>query len=122
MIELIEKVKQWAHDRNLINGSDSKTQCLKLMAEVGELADSINKHDIIADDIGDCLVVLTIIAEQHNLSLSDCLETAYNDIKDRRGIMLDGVFIKESDEAYQGALAVLAARRVHLPEILKEQA
>lgn len=122
MNTLIEKVKNWAHERNLINGSDSKTQCLKLVSEVGELSDSINKQRNLADDIGDCLVVLTIIAEQNSLELSYCLNQAYSEIKDRKGVMLDGVFIKDTDEAYQGALAVIAARRVHLPESLREQA
>ena len=122
MFDLINNVIDWARERNLIEGSDSKTQCLKLISEVGELADSINKQKNVADDIGDCLVVLIIIATQNNLHINDCLEHAYDTIKDRKGIMLDGVFIKETDEAYQSALAVLAARRVHLPELLKVQA
>ena len=49
------------------------------------------------DDIGDCMVVLAIIAEQHGLTISNCLEHAYNDIKDRKGKMIDGVFVKESE-------------------------
>lgn len=104
MKEQINKVIQWAHDRNLIHGSDAKTQALKLMSEFGELADSINKQKDMRDDIGDCLVVLTIIATQHGLELSDCLEVAYNDIKDRKGIMLDGLFIKDTDPSYKDCL------------------
>lgn len=113
MNELISKVIDWAEERNLINGSDSKTQCLKLVSEVGELSDSVNKGKSLIDDIGDCLVVLAIIAEQNSLDLQYCLKHAYDEIKDRKGIMLDGCYIKESDDAYEGALAVLAARRVH---------
>lgn len=113
MNELISKVIDWAEERNLINGSDSKTQCLKLVSEIGELSDSIAKGNNLIDDIGDCLVVLAIIAEQNSLNLQYCLKHAYEEIKDRKGVMLDGVFIKETDPAYQGALAVLAARRVH---------
>ena len=41
------------------------------------------------------MVVLAIIAEQHDLTVSQCLEHAYNDIKDRKGMMIDGVFVKE---------------------------
>lgn len=100
MDELIEKVQQWAYERNLVNGSDSKTQLIKLMSEMGELADSINKKQDCRDDIGDCLVVLSIIADQQGCTLKQCLEFAYEDIKDRKGIMVDGVFIKESDPAY----------------------
>ena len=96
----IDSILHWADKRNLINGSDPKSQCLKLMSEVGELADNINKKQDCRDDIGDCLVVLTILSKQLGYSLSECMEIAYNDIKDRKGIMVDGVFIKESDPAY----------------------
>jgi len=41
------------------------------------------------------MVVLAIIARQHNLTVTECLEHAYNDIKDRKGQMIDGVFVKE---------------------------
>ena len=43
------------------------------------------------------MVVLINIAERNNLSLTECLEVAYNDIKDRKGKMVDGVFVKEAD-------------------------
>lgn len=112
MNNLIDKVIMWADERNLIKGSDPKSQCLKLMSEIGELADNINKKTDVRDDIGDCLVVLTIIAAQHNLNLDECLMMAYDDIKDRKGIMLDGVFIKSTDPHYDQALAVIGARRV----------
>jgi hypothetical protein len=114
MNELIYKVLSWANDRDLIDGGDSKSQLIKLMSEVGELADSINKKNDVEDDIGDCLVVLTIIAAQHNTTLEDCLAVAYNDIKDRQGVMLDGVFIKSTDPHYDHALAVIGARRASL--------
>jgi len=41
-------------------------------------------------------------------TLAHCLEHAYNEIKDRRGVMLDGVFIKEDDAAYANAVAILS--------------
>lgn len=107
MNELIDKVTQWAHDRNLVLGSNTKTQCLKLISEVGELADNINKGNDCIDDIGDCLVVLTIIAAQNGHTLRECLKCAYNDIKDRRGVMYNGCFIKESDPSYQSVMRVL---------------
>ena len=43
MKELTEKVSQWHHDRNLIDGATSKDQVLKLIQEVGELSDSVFK-------------------------------------------------------------------------------
>ena len=113
MNELINKVIKWGHDRNLIDGGCPKAQMLKCVSEVGELADNVNKQKDIRDDVGDVLVTLILLTAQHDLTLDQCLETAYNDIRERKGIMLDGVFIKDTDPAYDGAMAVLAARRIH---------
>tara|TARA_Y100000590_G_scaffold345698_3_gene395525 strand:- start:11744 stop:12142 length:399 start_codon:yes stop_codon:yes gene_type:complete len=95
---LISKVILWHRDRNLIDGSSDKDQVLKLAQELGELSDSVCKNKDIKDDIGDMLVVMLNIVERNGLSLSECLETAYDDIKDRKGKMVDGVFVKEEDQ------------------------
>ena len=96
-IDYLEMIKQWHHDRNLIDGSDDKTQFAKLIQEAGELSDNICKGKDIRDDIGDMMVVLINIAERNKLTLTECLEVAYNDIKHRTGKMIDGVFVKEAD-------------------------
>jgi NTP pyrophosphatase (non-canonical NTP hydrolase) len=96
MNNLIENVIQWHRDRNLIDGSDDKSQVLKLVQEVGELSDSVCKDEDIQDDIGDMLVVMINICERNNVTLDDCLTTAYRDIEHRTGRMVDGVFVKES--------------------------
>tara|TARA_B110000211_G_C13690476_1_gene382873 strand:- start:290 stop:583 length:294 start_codon:yes stop_codon:yes gene_type:complete len=93
-----EKIVQWHRDRNLIDGATDKDQVCKLIQEVGELSDNVCKGKNVADDIGDCIVVLINIAERNGLTLDDCLSTAWDDIKDRRGRMVDGIFIKEADE------------------------
>jgi NTP pyrophosphatase (non-canonical NTP hydrolase) len=93
--EVIEKTEQWHIDRNLIDGATDKDQVLKLIQEVGELSDNVCKQQDISDDIGDCLVILINIAKRNNLKLESCLNVAYNDIKDRKGKMVDGIFIKE---------------------------
>lgn len=96
---ITEQILQWAQERNLIEGSDSFRQLAKLTEEMGELAGGIakNKPDVIADSIGDCFVVLTILAAQNGLDIQDCIQAAYNEIKDRKGRMVDGVFVKEAD-------------------------
>lgn len=96
MNNLISKVIQWHRDRNLIDGSDDKSQVLKLLQELGELSDSVCKEEDIQDDIGDMLVVMINICERNNVTLDDCLLTAYRDIEHRTGRMVDGVFVKES--------------------------
>lgn len=93
----IQQITQWHHDRNLIEGSDDKTQFAKLISEAGELATSIAKGKDCRDDIGDMMVVLINIAERNGYTIEECLEQAYNDIKDRKGRMINGTFVKESD-------------------------
>lgn len=94
---MISRIKTWHYARNLIDGSTDKDQVHKLIQELGELSDSICKGKDIKDDIGDILVVLINIMERNGLDIKDCLEVAYEDIKDRKGIMKDGIFIKEAD-------------------------
>lgn len=91
-------IRQWAQDRNLIKGSNPERQMIKLIEEVEELAESIsnNNRGEFIDAIGDCIVVLTIMAAQSGLDVEDCIDAAYDEIKDRRGRMVDGVFVKES--------------------------
>tara|TARA_B100001113_G_scaffold202667_1_gene166119 strand:+ start:2053 stop:2355 length:303 start_codon:yes stop_codon:yes gene_type:complete len=91
-------IAQWHHDRNLIDGSTDKDQYMKLIQEAGELSDSLCKDKDIRDDIGDIMVVLINIMVRNNLTMSECLSTAYHDIKDRKGKMIDGIFVKEGDD------------------------
>ena len=98
MHDLIEKVNKWFDDRNLIEGSTDKDQILKLMQELGELSDHACKGEDIRDDLGDMLVVMLNIMKRNNYSINECLQIAYDDIKDRKGKMVDGIFVKESKE------------------------
>jgi uncharacterized protein YabN with tetrapyrrole methylase and pyrophosphatase domain len=95
--EYINNIVQWHHDRNLIDGSTDKDQFCKLMQEAGELSDSICKGKDVSDDIGDMIVVLLNIAERNNLTVEQCLSKAWDDIKDRTGKMVDGIFVKQED-------------------------
>ena len=92
-----ELIGQWHRDRNLIEGSTDKDQYLKLIQEAGELSDSLCKGKDIRDDVGDMMVVLINIMVRNNLTMKDCLKVAYADIKDRKGKMVDGIFVKEGD-------------------------
>ena len=93
---LIYMIRQWHHDRNLIDGATDKDQVCKLIQEVGELSSSVCEGNDIKDDIGDIIVVLINIAERNNVTIAECLDQAYNDIKERTGTMVDGIFIKET--------------------------
>lgn len=89
---------QWSTDRKIIQNGNVLAQGLKLVSEVGELADNLAKGRCIKDDIGDCCVVLNNLALMEGLTLNECLEQAWDDIKDRTGSMNEhGVFIKSED-------------------------
>jgi len=92
-------VIRWSEARGIIANSDSKTQMLKAVSEMGELADAIIKRDrpAIVDGLGDVLVCLINIGALENLDLTKCLKSAYNEIKDRKGYLnKDGAFIREN--------------------------
>tara|TARA_B110000977_G_scaffold94563_1_gene124958 strand:+ start:952 stop:1251 length:300 start_codon:yes stop_codon:yes gene_type:complete len=90
------RVLQWHYERNLVHGSTDLSQFSKLEEEVAELKASLDAGTSPIDDIGDIIVVLINIAARNKLSLFDCLHHAYEDIKDRKGKMVDGVFVKEA--------------------------
>ena len=96
--KLVAKVEQWSKDRGL-DQADSAKQYLKVAEEVGEVAASLARNDRYAleDGIGDVLVTLIILGQQNDLSIERCLNTAYNEISDRKGKMVNGVFVKEED-------------------------
>lgn len=99
MKELVEKVEKWAEDRNIIGGAQPKDQILKLIEELGEMCGAIARDQKTkqVDGVGDALVVLIILSRQLGFSAEVALSFAYEEIKDRKGKMVDGIFIKEED-------------------------
>ena len=90
-------IRAWANNRGLYDGGDPKTQALKLVEEVGETCRAIlknNNHEAI-DGIGDCVVVLTNLAELIGTPIEECIDQAYDEIKDRTGKMDNGTFKKD---------------------------
>jgi len=94
---MFDLIRQWADKRGLYDKGDPKTQALKLVEEVGETCRAILKgNDMEAiDGIGDCVVVLTNLAELLGESIEGCIEQAYFEIKDRTGKMENGTFKKD---------------------------
>lgn len=112
MEELIQKVIQWANDRNIIQGSNAIKQLDKTSEEFNELQRAVAVHQYIYnvdgyygkdageevdDAFGDILVTLIIAAAILRRDLPTCLEKAYGAIKDRKGKMIAGKFVKETD-------------------------
>jgi len=90
-------IREWADERGLYDNGDTKTQALKLVEEVGETCRAILKqdHNEVVDGIGDCVVVLTNLAELHGISIEECIEAAYIEISQRTGKMVNGTFKKD---------------------------
>ena len=92
-----EKVLTWAANRGILTEANTSSQFMKLMEEIGELAQALlngNKEEQI-DAIGDVQVVLIILSHMLKLDSRECLKSAYNVIKLRKGKMINGTFVKE---------------------------
>lgn len=108
MNELIKKVEQWFVDRNL-DSLEGSGQLVKLQEEVDELKESYWKSQVVderiekqfrineIDAVGDTLVVLIGYCLQRDIDIQEALETAYAEIKDRKGKVINGIFVKEED-------------------------
>ncbi len=116
MNELIEKTRQWFHDKGIIANSTPLKQLNKSQEELTETRDAVvklehfnsefyeslgkignmryNLHEEIKDGIGDTVVTLIGVCEMYGFSLEECLQMAYDTISKRNGTMIDGVFVK----------------------------
>jgi len=96
--ELKEKIEEWARSRDLHEAPPEK-QMMKVVEELGELSSAIVINDEweTSDALGDVFVTLVILAMQLGFNLTYCVDEAYQEIKDRKGKMIDGTFIKEDD-------------------------
>jgi len=94
-----EIIRIWAKEKGILISGDPKTQCIKLFEEAGELSKSIlnNDDEEFIDSIGDCVVVLTNLAALKGYKIEECINSAYNVIKNREGKMFNGTFIKNND-------------------------
>jgi len=91
-------IRNWAKDRGIYDKGNSHTQYVKLMEEAGELAEALLKNDKyeIKDAIGDMVVVLTNLAVLEGMQIENCIESAYNEIANRKGKMENGTFVKQT--------------------------
>ena len=121
MRELINNVIQWAADRDILNGSNALKQLDKTSEELNELQRALGQwymldalvacdaitptsavkqtqHEVeleVMDAYGDILVTLIIAARLDGIDIQDALASAWNTIKDRKGRLVNGKFVKE---------------------------
>src|SRR5699024_9433898 len=98
MDQLICSIEKWSIDKGLDKASRDK-QVLNTIEGVDECAGALWKSDLDneKEEIGDVVVTLIILSQQLDMDLYECLETAYIKIKDRKGEMKNGVFVKQED-------------------------
>jgi len=96
--ERFDLIRQWAQERGIYDKGNSHTQYVKLMEEAGELAQGLLKKDgyEIKDAIGDMVVVLTNLAALEGMQIESCIDSAYNEIANRKGKMTNGTFVKQT--------------------------
>lgn len=101
--DLVAKINEWADERNL-KQADPKIQWMRITEEVGEIRDVLLKPTkftdpqiALKDAIGDTLVTIIVLAHQLDLHVTECLSIAYEEIKNRKGRMINGTFVKEED-------------------------
>ncbi len=89
-------IRSWANERGIYDKGNSHTQYVKLMEEAGELAAALLNNDKpeIVDAIGDIVVVLTNLAKLEGFDIENCVDSAYNEIANRTGVMHNGTFVK----------------------------
>lgn len=93
-----ELIWNWAKERNLDKVLPFNQAC-KTVEEAIELREALRKGNLdeAKDAIGDVFVTLVICARLLKLTLIECVEYAYNQIKDRKGKIINGIFVKEKD-------------------------
>ena len=123
MRELINNVIQWAADRDILNGSNALKQLDKTSEELNELQRALGQwymldelvacdaitptsvvkqtqHEVeleVMDAYGDVLVTLIIASKLDGIDIQDALASAWNTIKDRKGRLINGKFVKETE-------------------------
>jgi NTP pyrophosphatase (non-canonical NTP hydrolase) len=108
-----ENVIQWAKGKGILDKATPLAQCFKTIEEVDELFEAltaqekgldefvnskgvlVNTREEIQDAFGDILVTITVGAELQGLDIEDCLQSAYDVIKNRTGKMVNGQFVKD---------------------------
>ena len=93
------EVIRWAEARQIIPNSTPQAQLLKTVEGLGELVGAVvrGNREAAIDGFGDVMVTLIIASDLMGIDLLKALESAYNEIKDRKGTMMpNGVFVKEA--------------------------
>jgi NTP pyrophosphatase (non-canonical NTP hydrolase) len=106
--KLEQSVIQWAEDKGIFEKATPYKQAQKTLEECGELLHAIGQQEAstefsksykanceVLDSIGDIAVTIIIQAKMQGYTLEECLQSAYDVIKNRTGKMVNGQFVKD---------------------------
>jgi hypothetical protein len=96
LINEFEPIRDWADERNIYTEGTVLGQLRKVQEEVLEISVALTNKDEdgFKDGIGDAIISLVNLAKIKGYNAEDCVNSAYNEIKDREGFMIDGEFVK----------------------------
>ena len=94
-----EPIRDWAKERGIYEKGTVRGQFEKLLEEVDELKDGIENDDLneFIDAIGDCVVVLTNMAALNGVPIEFCINSAYEEIKNIKGKIINVTFVKDAN-------------------------
>lgn len=104
--ELFQLITEWGKEKGILSKDgkpgeliDILTQYAKLQSEMGELGDSIIKHDDPGrrDGMGDVFVVWVMLMNQFGYNPEEEVRKVYDIISKRKGKMVGNAFVKEGD-------------------------
>jgi len=95
--QLTKLIEEWGEGKGILPHPNPIAQFKKTQEEVNELLEGIKKEDLdeIKDAVGDIFVTLVMQTKAWNLSMNECVQSAYDVISKRTGKMVDGQFIKD---------------------------
>ena len=99
MDKLVQDIQDWGTGKGILPNPNPMSQWKKTQEEVNELLQGIEKEDLeeIKDAIGDVFVTLVMQTQAWNLTMAECVQSAYDVIKKRTGKMVNGTFVKEQN-------------------------
>lgn len=99
MTELVNKVSKWGADKGFVRPENVQAQFIKTIEETGEMAGGLLRKDgaTIIDSLGDMFVTVILLSDMCGIHPAEALSFAYSEIAGRKGIEVDGVFVKAED-------------------------
>lgn len=119
MVGATDTLEDESSNAQLPFGDDIKrSAALIVMRRMGEIAQCIflNANELVTlATLRAFYQELEALCGAYNIDITECYEAAWNDIKDRKGLIVDGVFLKQAD--IEKKLAELDAKLSELVDL-----